>query len=160
MGVKVCGYTRLHYKHRGCWITHFAILYLGSTTAISFSGFFQWWLCSKTPVYTLVCTSLHSVSEENPSSLYLQSSSVVCRTLQKPPDIWPPRTWHSLCLGQLRGPRQVLLPCAEYSGLVQECQGSAEREILDGLILESTGKSSFFREEQQALHLLLITSAL
>lgn len=78
-----------------------------------------------------------------------------CRKLQKPPDTWPPRTWRSLCPGQLHGPRQVLLPCAEYSGLVQECQGSAEREILTGLILESTGESSFFRDQHKP-HLFLI----
>lgn len=79
------------------------------------------------------------------------------RKLQKPPDIWPPRTWHSLCPGWLRGPRQVLLPCAGYSGLVQECQGSAEKEILGGLTLEPTGMSSFFREHQHKPCLFLIT---
>lgn len=101
--------------------------------------------------------ALLSSFKENYPSHYLQSSFVECRKLQKPPDIWPPRTWHSLCPGQLRGPRQVLLPCAGYSGLVQECQGSAEREILVGLTLESTDRSSSFREHQHKPCLFLIT---
>jgi len=49
------------------------------------------------------------------------------------------------------------LPCAECSGLAQGCQGSAEREILAGRILEATGKSSFFREDQHKPDLFLIT---